>query len=192
MSWFAYVVRTDFDRYLNGRTMGVRNALGAIFRNEGLQAMLVYRFGRLLFARKRRLWWWPALILGAPVYALGALYVRKCFGINLYMSARIGAGCSILHFGAIEVRNCCLGEGCSIAHQTTIGRESGAPGPQVGDGVWIGPHSTILAAVTVGDGATIAPGSRVIRNVPKRSLVVGDPARIVSRSYDNTAMHPQG
>jgi len=39
--------------------------------------------------------------------------------------------------------------------------------------------------VKVGDGATIAPGARVTRNVPKQSLVVGDPARIVSRSYDN-------
>jgi serine acetyltransferase len=190
--WFAHAVRTDLARYLDGRPPSVWNTLVAIFRYEGLQAMLVYRFGRLLFSRKRKPWWWPVLILGVPLYAAGALYVRKCFGISLHMSARIGAGCSILHFGAIDIRNCRLGAGCSLGQQTAIGPESGAPGPLFGDGVWIGAHSTILAPVTIGDGATIAPGSRVMRNVPKRSLVVGDPARLVSRSYDNTKMHPNG
>jgi serine O-acetyltransferase len=191
MSSITKVLREDFESYRRGPITGAANACVTIFNNPGLQAVLVYRFGRFLFLRRRYVWWWPLLILGAPVYALGALFVRQCFGIRLLMSARIGSGFSVAHFGGVEIQNCRLGERCAVAQQTKVGSPDSTPGPQIGNGVWIGAHAKILAPVTVGDGATIAPGARVIRNVPKQSLAVGDPARIVSRSYDNRRLLPE-
>jgi acetyltransferase-like isoleucine patch superfamily enzyme len=44
------------------------------------------------------------------------------------------------------------------------------------DNVWIGINATILKGVTVGEGAVIAAGSVVTRDVPARSLVAGVPA----------------
>jgi len=49
----------------------------------------------------------------------------------------------------------------------------------IGDRVWIGCRATVLKGVTIGDGAVIAAGSVVTRDVPPRALVAGNPARVV-------------
>jgi acetyltransferase-like isoleucine patch superfamily enzyme len=38
---------------------------------------------------------------------------------------------------------------------------------------------TVLGGVTVGDGAVVAAGSVVSADVPERSIVAGNPARVV-------------
>jgi acetyltransferase-like isoleucine patch superfamily enzyme len=37
----------------------------------------------------------------------------------------------------------------------------------------------------IGDGSTIAAGAVVGRDLPGRSLCIGNPGRILSRNYDN-------
>lgn len=49
----------------------------------------------------------------------------------------------------------------------------------IGDHVWIGARSTILKGVSIGDGAVVAAGSLVTRDVPPGALVGGSPARMV-------------
>jgi acetyltransferase-like isoleucine patch superfamily enzyme len=49
----------------------------------------------------------------------------------------------------------------------------------IGDRVWIGCRATVLKGVTIGDGAVVAAGSVVTRDVPARALVAGNPARSV-------------
>ncbi|MFL1550955.1 transferase [Pseudomonas sp. ArH3a] len=46
----------------------------------------------------------------------------------------------------------------------------------VGDGCWVGAKSIILGGVTIGDGAIIAAGAVVTRDVPAHTLVAGVPA----------------
>lgn len=50
---------------------------------------------------------------------------------------------------------------------------------KVGDDVWIGANSIILPGVEVGEGAIIAAGSVVTKNVPAFSYVAGIPARVI-------------
>ena len=45
--------------------------------------------------------------------------------------------------------------------------------------VWIGLNATILKGVSIGDGAVIAAGAVVTRDVPANALVGGVPARII-------------
>ena len=49
---------------------------------------------------------------------------------------------------------------------------------QIGDGAWLGARCTIMPGVTIGDGAIVAAGSVVIKDVPPNTLVAGVPATI--------------
>lgn len=54
---------------------------------------------------------------------------------------------------------------------------------RIGDDVWVGANSVILAGVTIGTHSIVAAGSVVNRDVPDHTVVAGNPARIVKR-YD--------
>jgi acetyltransferase-like isoleucine patch superfamily enzyme len=47
------------------------------------------------------------------------------------------------------------------------------------DDVWIGPNATILKGVRLGSGSFVEAGALVTRDVPARSRVLGNPARVV-------------
>jgi acetyltransferase-like isoleucine patch superfamily enzyme len=82
-----------------------------------------------------------------------------------------------------------IGQGCAIAWQVQIvdynghsieqsGNPDAAP-VAIGDHVWIASRASVLAGVTVGEGAIIAAGAVVVRDVPARAMVAGVPARVV-------------
>lgn len=47
--------------------------------------------------------------------------------------------------------------------------------------VWIGSNATILADVTVGDGAVVATGTVVSKDVAPNTIVGGVPANVIKR-----------
>lgn len=49
----------------------------------------------------------------------------------------------------------------------------------IGDHVWIGMRAIILKGVTIGDGAVVAAGSIVTKDVEPNTLVGGNPARFI-------------
>jgi acetyltransferase-like isoleucine patch superfamily enzyme len=50
---------------------------------------------------------------------------------------------------------------------------------RIGERCFIGARSVIMPGVVVGDGSVVAAGSVVTKDVPPRSIVAGNPARVV-------------
>jgi probable biosynthetic protein (TIGR04098 family) len=55
----------------------------------------------------------------------------------------------------------------------------------IGSDVWIAANATILSGVTVGHGAVVGAGSVVIDDVPPCAVVLGNPARVVSKRFSD-------
>src|SRR6056297_3711132 len=53
----------------------------------------------------------------------------------------------------------------------------------IGNDVWIGYNSTIMAGVTIGDGAIIATNSTVVKDVEPYSIVGGNPAKEIKKRF---------
>lgn len=53
----------------------------------------------------------------------------------------------------------------------------------IGDDVWIGYKSVILSGITIGQGAVIAAGAIVTKNVMPYTIVGGNPARVIKRRF---------
>ena len=57
----------------------------------------------------------------------------------------------------------------------------------IGKNVFLGANAVILPGVVVGDNSIIGAGAVVTKNVPSDSIVVGNPARVVSTVQNYTA-----
>lgn len=53
----------------------------------------------------------------------------------------------------------------------------------IGSDVWIGHGAIVLNGVTIGDGAIVAAGSVVSRDVPAGVIVAGNPARVIRARF---------
>lgn len=180
-------IRADIRRDLREeKSLSIAEALRLIRLSEGLQALVVYRFGRWLHAMRKHWLGWPVALPLYPLYWLLSVCVRKAYGIHLAQSADIAAGFYINHFGGIEIKNCRIGAQCSIYQQVKIKPAEGTDtGPVIGNEVFIGAHAQICANIKVGDGASIGPGTVIEQNIPDHCLVLGNPSRIAQRDYSN-------
>ncbi len=109
------------------------------------------------------------------------------FGVNIHVGDNFHAdyNCTMLDLEEIRIGdNCLIGPDVGIytaGHRLKAeGRTKDVYGLPVtiGNDVWIGGHSTILPGVNIGDGAVLAAGSVVTKDVPPHSLVAGNPATI--------------
>jgi hypothetical protein len=62
-------------------------------------------------------------------------------------------------------------------------RRLNATGVRIGNDVWIGMRAIIMNGLTIGDGAIVAAGAVVTKDVPPYSIVAGVPARVVKKRF---------
>ncbi|MDP4222853.1 MAG: serine acetyltransferase [Bacteroidota bacterium] len=110
---------------------------------------------------------------------------RYKYGFEISPDAKIGDGLYLTsHCGPVIIGPVTIGKYCNISHSVTIGRSyrDGVLGrPTLGDYVWIGPGAVLVGKITIGNNVLIAPNSFVNFDVPDKSLVIGNPGKIISR-----------
>jgi acetyltransferase-like isoleucine patch superfamily enzyme len=90
-----------------------------------------------------------------------------------------------------------IGKNCHIANQVIIMDDdfhdvgtrdatSGKESITIGNNVWIATRAIILKGVTIGDGAVIAAGAVVTKDVLPNMLVGGVPAKFIRFTYEKT------
>lgn len=106
-------------------------------------------------------------------------------GKNIVFGERVfvNSGCRFQDQGGIRI-----GDGALIGHNVVLAtlnhdldpqeRGTVVPAPIViGNQVWIGANATVLPGITIGDGAVIAAGAVVTRDVAPNTVVGGVPAK---------------
>lgn len=53
----------------------------------------------------------------------------------------------------------------------------------IGNDVWIGYNATIMAGVTIGDGAIIATNATVVKDIPPYTIAGGNPATVIKKRF---------
>ncbi|KAJ3233530.1 hypothetical protein HDU81_002214 [Chytriomyces hyalinus] len=115
---------------------------------------------------------------------------RCDYGKNIYIGRNVyfNFGATILDCNRVDIGdNCLFGPNVCIYAayhptdpdlRTEWGPELAKP-VRIGNDVWVGGSAIILHGVTIGDGATVGAGAVVTKDVPARTVVVGNPARVV-------------
>ncbi len=106
---------------------------------------------------------------------LGSGYINRNVKIKCFSSIEIGYNVAISE-------NVTIWD--SDAHEIIRDNYQKTAPVKIGNHVWIGTNAIILKGVEIGDGAIIAAGSVVNKNVPKNCLVGGVPAKIIKHEIE--------
>ena len=155
-----------------------------LVRNQGLQALVVYRFGKWIMELRPPTSTGKAIIsLLSAVYSLLHRITETVTGVSISRESVIGPGLYIPHFGGVIIGTCTIGSNCTITNGAHVGphRKRGTSGtPILGDRVWLGPGSKVFGAVEIGDDVAVGANAVVTKSVPARAVVFGVPAQISS------------
>lgn len=159
----------------------------------------------------------PAVSIFAKIDHLSKVDSRaKIYpGANIFNSSiasysYVTKGCSIVYAE--------IGKYCSIGQKSTVGmghhtlgwlstspiftERSNATGHSwnnskskypykkviIGNDVWIGREVMIMGGITIGDGAIIAAGSVVTKNIPCYAIVAGVPAKVIKYRFNEATI----
>jgi serine O-acetyltransferase len=159
-------------RTIKERDPAAKNVLEIFLCYPGLHAIWLHRIAHFLYGEG---WYTTARLVSH--------FSRWFTGIEIHPGAKIGKRLFIDHgMGVVIGETSKIGDDCLIYKGVVLGGttlERKKRHPTLGNRVIVGSNSTVLGAITIGDGARIGSGSVVVKSVPAGSTVVGVPGRIV-------------
>lgn len=120
--------------------------------------------------------------------------VRVAAGCKLYINGSLQIGDNtfinpntfVLSNCAVKIgNNCAISWNCQLidddVHKIVLNGEKkiSSAAIEIGNRVWIGANSVIMKGVKIGDGAVVAAGSVVTKDVAPKTLVGGSPAKLI-------------
>jgi serine O-acetyltransferase len=164
---FKEDIRTIIDR-----DPAAKNVVEIFLCYPGLHTIWLHRIAHFLYQKG---WFTTARLVSH--------FSRWFTGIEIHPGAKIGRRLFIDHgMGVVIGETTEIGDDCLIYKGVVLGGttlEKKKRHPTLGNRVIIGSNSTVLGAITIGDGARIGSGSVVVKSVPAGATVVGVPGRIV-------------
>lgn len=134
------------------RSLYLRQWLGGIGKASSIQMRCRFLNGRKVFFGERN------------VINFGCLFDGRKFEIRTGSDVSIGPDASILSLGHDPQSKCFADKGGPVL---------------IGDRAWIGYRAIILPGVSVGEGAVVAAGAVVSKDVEPFTIVAGTPAKVI-------------
>ncbi|HWL02547.1 MAG TPA: serine O-acetyltransferase [Microbacteriaceae bacterium] len=171
--------------------MSVREDIAAVKRRDpaarssfeiwllysGLHAVWGYRFAHWLWTHR-------AKFLGRLVSQV----TRFLTGVEIHPGATIGRRLIIDHgMGIVIGETAEVGDDVLLYHGVTLGNAKAVPGkrhPTIGSRVTIGAGAKIFGPVVIGDDTVIGGNAAVTKSFPAGAILVGVPAKDVSKKPD--------
>ena len=105
-------------------------------------------------------------------------------GVQIMPNVVINSFCEIGDFCIINTsatidHDCLIGDGVHI-----MGGASIAGNVKIGSYATIGTNSTIFPNIEIGESSIVGAGAVVNKNVPKNTVVVGNPAKFLKKNYE--------
>ena len=165
-----------------------------LISSPSLRLMLIHRLVYWLHS-KRKLGGWRAWLgkvvlipLALPKWAV-QINAKSEIPCGTGIEIDIAGGVSIPDQGHIIFGPRKVGTGTVIGPRVTVGRGLIDAGrPEIGQNVWIGSDCVVYGAISIGDGATLLPGTVLTKSIPAGVVVHGNPARLIRRNFDNSEL----
>jgi len=166
------------------RDPAARSSLEVVFCYPGFQVLLFHRVAHWLWTHR-------CYFLGRFVAHVG----RVLTAIDIHPGATIGKRLFIDHgIGVVIGETTQIGDDCTIYQGVTLGgtRPSADQAghkrhPTLGNNVMISSGAQVLGPFKIGDGATVGAAAVVLREVPPGAIMVGNPARQITRRAPGAA-----
>ncbi len=157
-----------------------------------LEVLLCYSGVHAIWGHRVTHWFWEHRL---KLIARWLAQINRFFtGIEIHPGARIGEGVFIDHgMGVVVGETAEIGKNVTLYHGVTLGGVSlkkGKRHPTLEDGVVVGAGAQILGAVTLGECSRVGANAVVVESVPRDSVVVGVPGKVVEHKAHKQSMVP--
>ncbi|MFB2596253.1 serine O-acetyltransferase EpsC [Herbiconiux sp. P17] len=157
-----------------------RTSLEVVLAYPGVHAVWAYRVANR---------WWRSPGLKLPARLLSQL-ARFLTGVEIHPGARIGRRLFIDHgMGVVIGETAEIGNDVMLYHGVTLGGKSERREkrhPTLGNRVVVGANATILGPVSIGADSSVGAGAVVVKDAPAGAILVGIPARDLTRLPQGT------